>query len=130
MHEVIQRVLASEAQGKKILAEATAEAERLVANAHAKAQELLAQTRAAARRDAEDIVRGAVKSAERQREQHLTRVAEQLRNQVQLEPDFLEQVVQAAVSCVCGAAPAATTSSTYSPIAPPAKLSASSAPLE
>ena len=115
MHEIIQQVLASELQGKTLLAEATNEAQRLVSQAQARAQDLVTQARQTAQREGEDMVAAAVKAAEREKQQQLAGMADQFQTAIRLAPEVTQRAVEAAVGCICGELPASSRGTSVTP---------------
>lgn len=102
MHEVIQSVLATEAEAEGMVAAARAEANHVAAAAQLKRQELVACRREEARVEAERIVAAAVHQAGREQQEGRARVAAEVESQFQLAADVRDRVVVAAVRCVCG----------------------------
>ena len=102
MRDVIQSVIAAEAEAKGLVAAARAEADRLSAAAQKSSQDLVARARQEARIEAERIVEAAVNEAGREKQERLTRVAAEIETQVRLEGIPRQQAVEAALRCVCG----------------------------
>ncbi len=102
MHEVIQSVIATEAEANEIVATARTEANRIANEARQKRVNLVARVQAEARAEAERIVATAVEQAERELREGRERVAAELDIQLQIPPDIRESVIVAAMRCVCG----------------------------
>lgn len=60
MRDVIQKVIAAEAEGRRIVEAAKTEAERISSDAQKKAQDIVARARQEARAEAERMVEAAV----------------------------------------------------------------------
>jgi vacuolar-type H+-ATPase subunit H len=102
MRNVIQKVLETEAEAKRLVEAAKAEAEDILSKARKQAQELLAQARREARAEAERMVEAAVKEAERERQERLARAAAEIKTQVRLDEPVTRRAVEGVVLCVCG----------------------------
>lgn len=104
MREVIQRVIAAEAEAKRIVATAHAEAERMAAEARHRTDSLVAHARADANGEAEQIVNAAVREAELEKQEQLARIAAEIEAQIRLDDPVRECVIAGALRCVCGKA--------------------------
>ena len=102
MREVIESVIASEAEAKEIVAAARKEAERVVANAKREAAELLASVRAEARAEAGQRVESAIRGAEQEKQERLSLAAAGIKCEISLHPAIHQRAVEEVVRCVCG----------------------------
>lgn len=102
MREVIQSVLAAEAEAQGIVAAARAEVECISSGAQHRAQELLAQAQQESRGAAARIVEVAVTDATREKADRLECMSVEIEVGVELSDNFRERAVVAAVNCVCG----------------------------
>ena len=102
MRDVIQKVIASEAEAKHRVQAARSEAERVLSEAQKRAQEMVATARQTARREAEKVLADAMPAAEAQQRQQLTRVADEIERQVSVDPVTIQQVAEAVTRCVGG----------------------------
>ena len=101
MREVIQRVLASEAEAKGIVEAARAQAAPILAEAQKKSQALAARVRQEARLEADRLMAAAVSEAGREKQERLARATAEIENQVRLEETTRQRAVEAVLRCVC-----------------------------
>lgn len=102
MRDVIQRVIAAEAEAKHIVEAANTDRERISSDAQEKGQQLVAQARLEARDEADQMVETARLEAEREKQARLACVAADIETQVRLEETAKQRAVEAALRCVCG----------------------------
>lgn len=102
MHEVIQRVIAAEAEARGLVQAAKAQAHRLLLEAEKQGQDLIAQVRQESREEADRIVDAAVLAAEREKQERLARVAREIEAEVRLDAHTQQRAVTGATRCVCG----------------------------
>lgn len=102
MHEVIQKVIAAEAEARGMVEAAKAEANRLLSEAQKQGQDLIAQVRLESREEADRIVKAAVLAAEREKQERLARMACEIEAEVRLDADTQQRAVIGATRCVCG----------------------------
>ena len=103
MHEVIQQLIAVEAEAKQIVQTAQSAADRILADAQRQAQELVARGREETRVAAEQIVATAIGEADRIKHARLTQTGKEIETQVRLDDKTKEQIVSEIVRCVtCG----------------------------
>jgi vacuolar-type H+-ATPase subunit H len=102
MHEVIQNVLATEAEARGMVAAARAEAERILAEAQQQSRDVVARARQDARAEAARILEAAANEAEGERQNRLKLAAAAIKAEVRLEEDVRQRLATAAVRCVCG----------------------------
>jgi vacuolar-type H+-ATPase subunit H len=103
MREVIQQLVAVEAEAQRIVQAAQADADRILADAQHQAQEWAARGREDARGAAEKLVATAVANAGREKQARLALASEEIDTQVRLDEEATEQIVTEIVRCVtCG----------------------------
>jgi vacuolar-type H+-ATPase subunit H len=102
MRDVIQKVIASEAEAKRFVATARAEAERIVSDAQKQAEELRARVNRETRAEAEQMLDEASRGAERKKQECLARARVEIERHVQLESSLRQRAVAEVVRCVCG----------------------------
>lgn len=102
MRQVIQEVLAAEAEAKQLIEAAHDEAERLRAEAEKQAQEAIARRRAGARGEADQMVETAVGEAQREKRAQLEKMRAAIRQRDRLDPATSEAIVQGIVRFLTG----------------------------
>lgn len=102
MHEVIQKVIAAEAEARGLVEAAKAQANRLLLEAEKQGQNLIAQVRQESRVEADRIVKAAILAAEREKQERLARVACEIEAKVRLDADTQQRAVTGAILSVCG----------------------------
>ena len=101
MRDVIQRVIATEARARQLVAAARVEGERIVSNARKQAEAVVAGAREESRAEAQGMIEVAIREAEREKEQRLARVTADIEKEVQLDEATRQRAVKAAIRCVC-----------------------------
>jgi vacuolar-type H+-ATPase subunit H len=104
MRDAIQRVIASEAAAKEMVAAARKEAECVVSDARCQAQAALERARQETRAEAERILAAAVRQAGQDKQLRLDQARHEYEREVQLDPDVREALVAEVIRVVCGAA--------------------------
>jgi vacuolar-type H+-ATPase subunit H len=102
MRDVIQKIIASEAEAKQLVASARAESERIVSEARKRAEALRARVNRETQAEAERILAGATRNGEREKAGRVALAAAEIKTQVRLEPFLREQAAAEVVRCVCG----------------------------
>ncbi len=102
MRDVIKKVLASEAEAKRMVEQAKAEADRILSDAQKQGQEFIARTRQETRAEAENLLETAIRTAEQEKQQRLARVVAEIQNQVCLDETTRQRAVAEVIRCVCG----------------------------
>jgi vacuolar-type H+-ATPase subunit H len=100
MRELIQKVMAEEANAKRLVEAANAEAETILREAGQRAEMIVATARRQAATQARMKVEAAVEAAEKEKQELLARAVADIRGQVQMDPVTLERTVNAVVCCV------------------------------
>jgi vacuolar-type H+-ATPase subunit H len=102
MREVIQQIIATEAEAKAMVEAARAETERILSEARTTGQEMIELARRGARIEGERIVQEAVEVAEKEKEASLKLARVEIENQIRLSDEDYRQIVEGVVRCVCG----------------------------
>ena len=102
MRDVIQRIVATEAEARQKVQAAKAEAERIMFEARKGAQELVAKARQSSRLEADAVLAAALRLAEAERSQRLAGATAAIEVQVTVEEATVRQAVAAVTRCVCG----------------------------
>lgn len=102
MRDVIQKVIATEAEARRLIEAARAEAERITEAARKQGSENVARARQEARVEAEHLIEAAVRAAEQEKKTRVIRLAAEIETEVRLDETIRQQVVAGAVRCVCG----------------------------
>lgn len=103
MREVIQQLMAVEAEAQQIVQAAQAQADQILADAQHQAQELAARRREESRLAADALITTAIANADRDKQECLAQASEEMETQVLLDDPTREQVVAEIVRCVtCG----------------------------
>jgi vacuolar-type H+-ATPase subunit H len=102
VHEIIQKIIATENEAKIIIETARAEADRIVSDARKKATDIVERAGREARDDAEKIVEAEVLEAEQEKKQRLSDAAAEIESEVHLDRAGKQWAVEGVVRCVCG----------------------------
>jgi vacuolar-type H+-ATPase subunit H len=102
MRDIIQKVIAAEAEAKHILEKAREESDGILTHAQRQAQELTDRVRREARLEGEQMLAAAAQEAEREKQECLARGAAEIVTQVRLEEALMQRAVRAVVRSVCG----------------------------
>jgi vacuolar-type H+-ATPase subunit H len=100
VREIIQLIVAAEAEARRIVAVAEDEATRIAAQAEKEAQQTLARARALTRDETAELVRAAVREAERERERLLGELDVELEAELRLDDERRREAVAAVVHSV------------------------------
>jgi vacuolar-type H+-ATPase subunit H len=101
MREVLQQVLATEAEARRMVQSAGAEAERILTEARRQAHALTVAARDEAQREAREILSAAAVRAGQEKQVRLARAATGLETQVRLAETDRQAAIAAVVRCVC-----------------------------
>jgi vacuolar-type H+-ATPase subunit H len=101
MREIIQSLVAAEAEAQRIVQSGQEEAERLLAEAEKRAQTILSTARSEARLEGERLVRAAVEESQESKRQQLQKARAEIQERVQLDAPTREALIQAVVGFVC-----------------------------
>ena len=102
MREVIQKVIAAEAEAKSIREAAHTEAERILAEARQHAREITEAARKEARLAAEQRLEAGDREAQEQKPERLAQATAEIETHVSLDDSERQRAAEAAVRCVCG----------------------------
>lgn len=102
MRDVIEKVIAAEAEAKRMVEAARAEADRISSEAQKQGEELVARTRRQARAEAESMIEAALRAAEQEKRERLARIAAEIETEVRLDESTRQRAVTGAIRCVCG----------------------------
>jgi len=105
MRDLIQKVIATEAEAKQQVQSARIEAERISTEARKRAQDLVTAARQAAQLEADKILAAGLHAAEVEKHQRLARATAEIETQIQLDEATLQQVAETVTRCVCGVRP-------------------------
>ena len=100
MRDVIEKLVETETEAKRIVAEARVEAERVLATAHQQAAEGKLRLEDMTRTEAAKIVAAAAQAAASETRERLATAARELETQVSPTPATLEPIIDAIVGCV------------------------------
>jgi cell division septum initiation protein DivIVA len=103
MREVIQQLVAAEAEAQRIVQAAHAEADRILVETQRQAQECVARGREETRVTAELLIAAALAEAGRDKQVRLAQAGHEIEAQVRLDDSTQEQIIAEIVRCVtCG----------------------------
>lgn len=102
MREVIQALLDTEAQARRLVEQARAEADEIVSAARKQVAELEAAATQQIRTEAEQLIDRALESARSEKQTRLAAEAAKIKDEFRLEPAAVDAIVKAAVDCICG----------------------------
>ena len=100
MRDVIEKLIETEAEAKRIVAEARAEAERILAASRQQAANIKVRGEDITRTEAATIVAAAAQEAERDTRERLATAGRELETQGSPTPATLEPIIDAIVGCV------------------------------
>lgn len=102
MRDVVQKIVATENQGKRIIEEARAQADRVLAEARKQAQDISMKAYQDAGRQAQEIVNEAVREAEDQKRESLAKASEAIEREVVIDEGLRQKFVEEIIRHVCG----------------------------
>lgn len=102
MRNVIQKVIATEAEASCMVEAARKEAGRLTSEAKKQAESLAALARQEARVETERIMAAALQEAEGEKQDLLARATFEMESQIRFDPGTRDRAVKAVIRCVCG----------------------------
>jgi vacuolar-type H+-ATPase subunit H len=100
MREVIEALLATEAEARRIVQAARGEAEGILSEARKTADALHATARVEARRDARNAIDAAIKAAQEERRRRQDAAVTVMEQHVQLDTVLKNSLVEAVVRCI------------------------------
>lgn len=101
MRDVIERIVATEAEAKRAIEEARAEADGIMAEARKKAQDITARAHQEAAAEADRIVASTVEEAEKEKVERLVLAAAKLEKNVGIDEAARKRIVEGIVRCIC-----------------------------
>ncbi len=101
MRDVVQKIVATENQGKRIVEEARAEADRIVAEARKQTQDIGVKAYQDAGREAQGIIAKAVESAEGQKQKSLADASAAIEREVVIDEGSRQKIVDEIIRYVC-----------------------------
>ncbi|MDD5707078.1 MAG: hypothetical protein PHR35_14235 [Kiritimatiellae bacterium] len=105
MRDVIQQVIAAEAEAKRIVSTAKEEEDGVMAAARQRAQSIAAQARLEARQEADLILAESDAGASARKRELLEQAEQSLLADIRLENAARQEAVAAVLRCVCGQPP-------------------------
>ena len=102
MRELIQELVQTEAEARRMVEAARIQAERLVADAQKQVQALSARVRAESRVEAEKLIDAAVRQAQAEKSQRVLKAEAEIKQSVRLDVAIQEEIAEAVVRCICG----------------------------
>jgi vacuolar-type H+-ATPase subunit H len=103
MRDVIQKVVETETEAKRIVQAAMAEAELIRSAAQKQARNVVTQARQEARMETEKLLAAAIQEAEQEKKERLARAAAEIDTHVRLDSATVQRAAEAAARCVRGA---------------------------
>ena len=102
MRDVIEKVMATEAEGRQLVETAKNDAEQILANARFQGRLLVERANQESRLEAEDILEKAVDEARREKAESLARAANEVKSEVCIDEATKQRLVDASVRCLRG----------------------------
>jgi vacuolar-type H+-ATPase subunit H len=102
VRDVIQKIVATENQAKRIVEEARAQADRVLAEARKQAQDISMKAYQDAGRQAQEIVNEAIRAAEDQKQESLAKASEAIEREVFIDEGLRQKIVEEIIRHVCG----------------------------
>ncbi len=101
MREVVQSIIATEGEARRIVEAARTEAERIMSEARKKGYDMIERVRQDTLVETEKMIGAAVKAAEEEKERLLTETAAEIEGKIRFDPTTRQQVIERVVRCVC-----------------------------
>jgi vacuolar-type H+-ATPase subunit H len=102
MNEVIKKVIAAEAEAKRMVQAAKAEAERIMSDAKTRTLELKSVARLQNQNEVDQILAAATADADKEKQARLAAVAADIEKQIVLDEPAKRQAIAAVLKCVSG----------------------------
>jgi vacuolar-type H+-ATPase subunit H len=102
VRDVIQKIVATENQAKRIVEEGRAEADRILADARKQAQDISIKAYQEAGKEAEGIMSDATRAAEDQKQDSLAKAADAIQREIVLDEAIRQKIVEEIIGHVCG----------------------------
>lgn len=102
MRDVIQKIVATENQAKRIIEEARVQADRVLAEARKQAQDISTKAYQDAGREAQEIVNEALRAAEDQKQASLEKASGAIEGEIVIDEGLRQKIVEEITRHVCG----------------------------
>lgn len=102
MRDVIQKIVATENQAKRIIEEGRAQADRILADARRQAQDITAKAYQDAGKEAQEIIAEAVQTAEKQKQDSLAHASAALGKEIVMDEGSRQVIIEEIIRHVCG----------------------------
>ncbi|MBP1749854.1 MAG: hypothetical protein H6Q52_2393 [Deltaproteobacteria bacterium] len=102
MRDVIQKIVATENQAKRIVEEGRAQADRILFDARKQAQDINTKAYQDAGREAQEIVAEAVRAAEDQKRENLAKASAATEREIVIDDGSRQKIVEEIIRHVCG----------------------------
>ena len=102
MRDVIQKIVATENQAKRIVEDGRTQADRILLEARKKAQDITAKAYQDAGREAQEIIAEAAREAEGERQKTLNEALETLEREVIIDERSRQKIIDEIIRHVCG----------------------------
>ena len=102
MRDVIQKIVATENQAKRIVEEGRAQADRILFEARKKAQDVSMKAYQDAGREAQEIITEAARQAEDERQKTLNDAMDILEREVVIDKGTRQKIIEEIIRHVCG----------------------------
>ena len=102
MRDVIQKIVATENQAKRIVEEGRAQADRILLEARKKAQDVTMKAYQDAGREAQEIIAEAAREAESERQKTLGEALDMLEREVVIDEGTRQKIIEEIIRHVCG----------------------------
>ncbi len=101
MHDLVQKIIATESEAKILIEEAGTEAEHILSEAQKKGHDVVEKTRQEIINETGRIIDAAINAAEQEKQRCLTNTAAEIENRIQLDPITRQRVVEGVMRCLC-----------------------------
>lgn len=101
MHPVIQKVLETEAEAKRLVEKANAEAEQMILQARQRAKAIREEGKRKAHIETDNLLKSADEAATEEKARRLEVALGKTKIEIQVEPHMLDEAVRAVLRCVC-----------------------------
>lgn len=102
MRDVIQKIVATENQAKRIVEEGRAQADRILADARKQAQDINMRSYQDAGKEAQDIVARAVEAAEGQKRENLAKASVVIEREIVIDEGLKQKIIEEIIRHMCG----------------------------
>lgn len=102
MRDVIQKIVATENQAKRIVEEGRAQADRILFESRKQAQDITAKAYQDAGREAQEIIADAVRAAEDHKRETLARASDAIEREILIDAASRQALIKEIIWHVCG----------------------------